>query len=514
MNIATYFRKLYRMVFYRKLNRLTSAQLNATTVLFLLAAPIVVILYGSFVFNPMHADNWIMYLLHVVADMISIVVLLSLWLTILLDVLIESHHRILSPNENDYLFKSHPTVDVFITVAGEPIEIVSETIQAAVDMDYPHEVFVLDDGKSAQVKAICEKVGANYITRTNKEFAKSGNLNNGLRYSEAEFFVIFDADQVPKKNFLIQLLPHMANDNIGMVQSPQFYGNTHEFIANGTAQAQEIFYKHVCPAKNVTNSAFCVGTNVLFRREAIDQIGGVAQVGHSEDIWTSRLLHEKGWQTLFVNEVLAVGRAPATVASFFKQQLRWSKGGLSMMFLQNPLLSKHLSIDQKIHYFSANFFYLCGFAILAYLVFPLAYLLFGVKALQTESGLIWLLHYLPYFGLYYSLTWLLLGKLHISTIATSMASFYPYILAFVTVIFGTKIRWVATTTNRVGSLDMQWVWPHVLLIILTLFALIIGWYEPTNFWTTFYNTVWALFNLYLLVIFITAETRKVARSLV
>lgn len=500
------------MIFYRKPNRLTAGKLDATTIFFLLAAPFVVAMYASFTFNPANRDNIFMYGIQLVADGISIVVLLSLWLTILMDVLIQSHHRVLSSKQNNFLFTEHPTVDVFVTVAGEPVEIVAKTIQAAVLMDYPHETFVLDDGRSAEIARLAKNLGAQYITRTNKNFAKSGNLNNGLRYSEADFFAIFDADQVPNKDFLIQLLPHMANSSIGMVQSPQFYENTHEFIANGTSQSQEIFYKHICPAKNVTNSAFCVGTNVLFRRSAIDEIGGIAQVGHSEDIWTSRLLHEKGWQTLFVNEVLAIGRAPSTIPAFFKQQLRWSKGGLSMLFLENPLLSKNLTVDQRLHYFSANFFYLCGFAILAYLIFPLAYLLFGVKSLQTESGVEWLLHYLPYFGLYYSLTWLLLRRLHISTIATSIASFYPYILAFITVIFGTKIRWTATTVSAKSGLDMQWVWPHVLIIILTIFALFVGWYNPENFWTTFYNSIWAIFNMYILIIFIMGERRPVRHA--
>lgn len=148
-----------------------------------------------------------------------------------------------------------------------------------------------------------------------------------------------------------------------------------------------------------------------------------------------------------------------------------------------------------------------------YILFPLIYLLFGIKSLETENGLMWLIHYLPFFGLYYGLTWLLVGRLHISTIATAMASFYPYILASITVIFGTKLRWIATTTNTKGVFDLQWIWPHVFLIILTVFALIIGWYDPVNFWSTFYNSIWALFNMYLLIIFITGENRKVHHSL-
>jgi cellulose synthase (UDP-forming) len=42
----------------------------------------------------------------------------------------------------DYMPKNDPAfaepVDVFITVAGEPVEIVEETALAAVDMDYPN----------------------------------------------------------------------------------------------------------------------------------------------------------------------------------------------------------------------------------------------------------------------------------------------------------------------------------------------------------------------------------------
>jgi len=78
---------------------------------------------------------------------------------------------------------------------------------------------------------------------------------------------------------------------------------------------------------------------MIFRRSAIDEIGGIAR-DNSEDIWTSYQLHEHGWHTVFINEVLAVGVAPATIAAYFKQQRRWAKGGLSMLFTKNPLRSK------------------------------------------------------------------------------------------------------------------------------------------------------------------------------
>jgi cellulose synthase (UDP-forming) len=491
-------------------SRITASKLNSLTILFLLAAPVIVLFYSFFVFNPRNADNVILYVLQVTADAIGIVTLLTLWLTILLDVLVPSHHRKHSDRHTNYLDVVHPTIDVLITAAGEPIEIVSRTMRAAVAIEYPHYTYILDDGKSAELKSLCADYGVGYISRFERKFAKAGNVNNGLQYCTGEFFIIFDADQIPRKDFISRLLPYMENPKLAMVQSPQYFANTDKFIAAGTAQAQEIFYKHVCPSKNISDSAFCVGTNMIFRRKAIDEVGGIAEISHSEDIWTSYLLHERGWSTLFVNEILAFGQAPSTIVSYFKQQLRWARGGLGMLFFSNPLFSKKLSLDQKFQYFSTNIFYLVGISVLVYMLLPIVYLLFNIKPLKTENGIVWLLHYLPYFFLYYGLSFMLLGKLRIATIATSLASFYPYVLAVFTTLFGTKQEWIATTTRtRRQDPLLKWIWPHLFLIILTVFSLVIGWYEPTNFWATLFNTGWAVWNMYLLILFLTGEQRIV-----
>lgn len=494
---------------YKHLGRITSSRLHNTTIVFLFAAPIVVILYGSFVFNPGNADNFFLWGIQILADVIAMAALLGLWLTILLDVVVEKHHRYHNVEENNFLAIGKPTIDIFVTVAGEAVSIIEKTLSAAMKMEYPHKTFVLDDGKSKKVESLANKLGVLYVTRANRLHAKAGNMNNGLQFSKSDFFAILDADQVPKKDFIIKLLPHMKNKRLAMVQSPQFFINTDKFIAAGTAQAQEVFYKYVCPAKNISNSAFCVGTNVIFRRKAIDDIGGIA-LNNSEDIWTSFLLHEKKWQTIFVNEVLALGEAPSTIIPYFKQQRRWAKGGIGMLLQHNPLRSEKLTLDQRLQYVMSNMYFLVGFSILAYISFPIIYLLFGLKPLDTEAGWFWLLHYLPYFALYYTLTWLLLGRLSIATIAVALSSFYPYLLGFISVIFDTEQNWTATTSQKTKTdVLMKWIWPHVFIIIITLFSFVVGWYNPYNFWTTLFNTVWAGFNMYLLFIFITGERRKV-----
>lgn len=493
-----------------KQSSIYSDQLSTTTIIFLAVAPIVLLLYGSFVFNPFNAENIVLYILQVFCDAIAMSIMLGLWITILLDAVTSAHHRAVKPALPALSEEKPVSVDILLPVAGEPIEVLEKTFKAVARMDYPHKTYVLDDSKSPEIKELALKYHFAYTTRIDNAHAKSGNLNNGLLGCDGEFFAVFDADQVPHHDFLLKLLPYMQEKSIAMVQSPQFFSNTDQFIASGTSQAQEIFYRHVCPAKNISNSAFCVGTNVLFRRAAIDEIGGIAKVSHSEDIWTSLMLHEKGWKTVFVNEVLAKGIAPSTIDSYFRQQLRWSRGGLSMLLYHNSMRSKKLTIDQRIQYLSSNFFYLCGFSILYYLLSPIIYLLFGVKSLQTESGIQWLIHYVPYVVFYYSITYLLLGKIRTSTISVATASFFPYILAFFSILFGFKYSWKSTTIEKKSNLGLvYWIWPHVLILFLTLLALPVGWYKPVNVWTTLYYSFWALVNFYILYVFVTGEHRVV-----
>ena len=129
-----------------------------------------------------------------------------------------------------------PTVDILIPTANEPYDIVANTIQKASEIDYPNKtIYVLDDGYSVKLQELAKSLNAIYLQRKEKQFAKSGNLNYGLSFCDGEFFAVFDADHAPDKNFLIHLLPFFQNKKIALVQTPQHFINTKNFIASGTA---------------------------------------------------------------------------------------------------------------------------------------------------------------------------------------------------------------------------------------------------------------------------------------
>jgi cellulose synthase (UDP-forming) len=485
-----------------------------TALLFVFLAPFVIVFYAIYEFNPVHAGNIWLYVLQIFADLIAFCTLGALWLTIILDITQPEHNRREIQYDPQFLKSRYFSIDVLVPVANEPIDLLRKTLIAAVAIDYPHKTYILDDGNSQEVRMLAAQLGIYYIARPKigKKHAKSGNINYALQYITGEFFIVFDADHIPKSEFITELLPFFQNENVGLVQTPQFYVNTHNFIASGTAQAQEVFYKYVQPAKNSFNASFCVGTNVMYRRKAIDEIGGLAKRDHSEDIWTTILLHEKKWETIFYNRILAVGRAPESIPSFFRQQNRWARGGFTLFFQKNPFFVEGLTIDQRLQYFFSNIHYFSGFAIIIYLTMPLFYLYTGQFPMNLHDGGSWIIHYLPYAIIIYLLPLYLLGSMRLATISTAMVSFAPYLQAFFSTILKNQYKWIATESGKKRTTVLiTYIWPHLLFMLLALGAILVGWYNPTDVTTTLVTTFWTLFNMYIIFVFIkngTAEQIK------
>lgn len=476
-----------------------------TALLFIIISPFTIFYYASYIYNPAHAGNISLYILQLIADTIAIISVGSLWLTIILDIVQPEHNRRTFHYHKDYIYSKQLTVDVLVPVAHEPISLITKTLQMAKAISYPHRTHVLDDGNSEEVHKIADELGISYISRPkhNKLYAKSGNINYGLSFTKGEFFAVFDADHVPKESFLDELLPFFENAKVALVQTPQHYTNTDKFIPSGTAQAQEIFYKYVQPAKNSYNASFCVGTNMIYRKSAIEGIGGIAKLDHSEDIWTTILIHEKGWETVYYNKVLAEGKAPETIDSYFRQQNRWARGGFTLFFQKNPLYIDKLTLDQRLQYLFSNVHYFSGFAILIYLAIPLIYLFTGQFSVNLKFGTVWALHYIPYALTIFLLPLYLLGELKLSTISTSMVSFVPYIQAFLATVLKNNYRWVATESRqRLAKPIMFQLWPLILFMGLAVGAILVGWYNPKDIITTLVTTIWTLFNMYIFFTFI------------
>lgn len=168
------------------------------------------------------------------------------------------------------------TVDVFITTYNEPVGLVMTTVLAARRISYPHKTWILDDGARAAVEMAAEEAGIGYIIRSPDwdnlpRHAKAGNLNNALAVTQGEFLLILDADQIPEPGIVDSMLGHFNNENVALVQTPQWFSNvTDDDILGSQAP---LFYGPIQQGKDGWNAAFFCGSNAMIRREALMQIG-------------------------------------------------------------------------------------------------------------------------------------------------------------------------------------------------------------------------------------------------
>lgn len=393
---------------------------------------------------------------------------------------------------NDHIVK----VNVFITVYGEDLDVIRTTATAARDMKGCHSTYILDDGCSDQVKELAQELGVNYLRRYESKGAKAGNLNNALQKTSSDFFVIFDADHVPKSNFLIESFPFFHDDKVAYVQTPQYFEYMDNFFSKGSGYAQRVFYKLISRGKNRFNSAFCVGTNVVFRTKAVMEIGGIYQESNSEDIWTSILLHEKEYKSVFISDVLAVGEAPDTTKAYVKQQQRWATGGFEIFVRYNPLFRKNLTLDQKIQYFGTTAFYLNGVANCFLLILPSLYIYFGLITIKSDFGLIeWGMRYFSFYGLQILVAWYFMKGFKWQTMILSFLSFPIYIKALWNVIRGVEEGWHVTGQKGSDS-PFNYVTAYIVIFMYLIITLIVAgadllWYQNAAIFVAF---MWNLLN--------------------
>jgi cellulose synthase (UDP-forming) len=344
-------------------------------------------------------------------------------------------------------------VDVFIPVYDEPIDVVEPTIAAATRMRGAEvRVAVLDDGPRQELAAVAERYGARYVTRPDREGAKAGNINHALQHTDAPYVVILDCDHVPQERFLEATLGYFAAPEVAFVQTPQYYANAdYTPISEAAWSQQALFFGPIARAKDSLDSMFVCGTNVVLRREALEEVGGFPQDSVTEDFELSLRFEEAGYHGAYVPEVLASGLGPEDLASYLGQQLRWARGCIGA--LPNALRSR-LPLRHKLQYLLSASFFLTGWTVLLYVSLPAIRILTGAQPLAHDIADQFLIHFIPYFGLaLLAVAAFGVGTYRFSAYTLMVSSFWVHVKATLAAISGRAARF--TVTPKRGQLRRQ-----------------------------------------------------------
>jgi cellulose synthase (UDP-forming) len=259
----------------------------------------------------------------------------------------------------------HPSVDVFLPVCGEAPEVLHNTWRHVHRMagHYPGRVhvYVLDDSASNDRERMALGFGFVYQRRPNRGwYKKAGNMRYAYQRTLSDFILVLDADFTPRHDMLDELLPYFdAEPDLGIVQSPQYFRSRRGqgWLERGAGAVQELFYRSVQVSRQHHEAAICVGSCAVYRRAALDAIGGSTLIEHSEDVHTGFDMRRKGWRLRYVPVPLATGLCPGDAGSFFTQQYRWCAGSMSLLS-STKFWNTTMPIRRRLSYLSGFCYYL------------------------------------------------------------------------------------------------------------------------------------------------------------
>jgi cellulose synthase (UDP-forming) len=279
-----------------------------------------------------------------------------------------------------------PEVDLLIPTYNEPLSVVRYTALASLNIDWPAEklhVYILDDGNREEFREFAVEAGIGYMTRGDNIQAKAGNINHALKSLSAPYVAVFDSDHVPTRSFLQMTIGWFLRDpNLGMLQTPHHFYSPDPFERNlgqfrVIPNEGELFYGIVQDGNDFWNAAFFCGSCAVLRREALDEIGGIAAETVTEDAHTCLRMQIRGWNTAYINIPQAAGLATERLSAHVKQRIRWARGMIQILRIDNPLFAPNLTLAQRLCYFNAMTHFLYALPRLIFLTAPLIYLIFG-----------------------------------------------------------------------------------------------------------------------------------------
>ncbi|RDV16211.1 glycosyltransferase [Pontibacter diazotrophicus] len=255
-----------------------------------------------------------------------------------------------------------PAVTVQLPVYNERY-VVARLLEAVAAFDYPHnrlQIQILDDSTDDTTAIIEDKLkvyphlNIQHIRRVERTGYKAGALQHGLAKATGEYIAIFDADFLPKPDFLKQTIPAFTNPQIGVVQTRWSHLNS-DYSLLTRLQAFGL-NAHFTVEQTGRNSGGHFmnfnGTAGVWRKACILDTGGWQADTLTEDLDLSYRAQLRGWQFLYLEDVEAPAELPAAMGALKSQQFRWTKGAAETARKHlGRVMRSNVSLSTKLHAF-------------------------------------------------------------------------------------------------------------------------------------------------------------------
>ena len=396
-------------------------------------------------------------------------------------------------------------VDVFIPTYSEPVDIVEPVVAAATELHGARvRVALLDDGNRDEMARLALRYGVTYVRRTVHSGAKAGNINHALVVTNAPYVLVLDCDHVPAPDLLARALPLFApgpdsggdGRPVAFVQTPQYYANApFNRVAEASWSQQSLFFGPIARGKDARRTMFCCGTNVVFARAALEEVGGFPEDSVTEDFELSIELHEREWESAYLPHVLASGLGPEDLGAYVSQQHRWARGCVGAI---PRILRSRLPWRHRVQYLLSASFFLTGWTLAIYMAMPVIRILTGAQPIAAASADNFLVAFAPFFGLSLAVVATVgAGRYTFSAYALMAATFWVHIHASCRALLKRPTRFVVTPKN--ADSDRQWraAAPTLAVLAVLVCAAAIGLAVDRSA-ATLNNVAFAVFHIVVL----------------
>lgn len=267
--------------------------------------------------------------------------------------------NLLLENKKEQKFKELkklPFITVQIPTYNDPVA--ERCVRHCMKFIYPkdkYEIIIADDSTNVQTQNLLAGIAeqnagfVKYVHRNNRYGFKAGALKNSMKYARGEFILIFDADWMPKKDFLKKIIKPFSDPKVAIVQTRQgFYNKNSNLITRFAAYSLMIYHTIIMPINNKINCVFFCGTAGAIRKSAFKRVGGwnLNSLTEDSDLTVNLLLN--GYKTVYL-DFETQSEVPATFESFLKQQMRWCYGN-ARIFFENAsklLFKRGITLKQR-----------------------------------------------------------------------------------------------------------------------------------------------------------------------
>ena len=256
-----------------------------------------------------------------------------------------------------------PYVTIQLPVFNE-LYVMERLLHCINKIDYPRnrlEIQVLDDSTDESVELTkslvdeLQKKGLDIvqIRRKNRVGFKAGALKEGLKTAKGEFIAIFDADFLPRADWLRKTVPQFDCPEIGVVQTRwEHLNHDYSILTKVQAFALDAHFTLEQVGRNTEGHFINFnGTAGIWRKETIIDAGNWEGDTLTEDLDLSYRAQLKNWKFKYLEDVQTPSELPVVMSAIRSQQFRWNKGGAEnyQKMIKRVMEKEDLPLSTRFH---------------------------------------------------------------------------------------------------------------------------------------------------------------------